>query len=300
MHIRVLQQFVSSLQAPLKSVGATGEVETLAAALEPFAEWDVPTFSGFLEAAEAYRRDGAVRVPAPEDASLIRLNETFAAIRDGVKQGCEGVLERQKDASAILAKIGQAVGLTVSAKVDKKWLDRQHAAARSEELVRRVRELASRIIGPESYAAPELQSDLDAVDSLSAADWKLLDQALGTKSTGKGRAKAESLLARLSGHQPPKKVKAKAAKASPSPEQILPYVQRLKDRMERSNDRDLFPRMEVDEQIRELDALDKDMVSAILREASFPVGPKETKPKMLEKLRDFLDAGHRAFERIQA
>ena len=103
-----------------------------------------------------------------------------------------------------------------------------------------------------------------------------------------------------SGQAAPKKGKGKTATPTFTTEQILPFVHRLKERMERSNDRDIFPRSEVDAQIAELNPLGAEMIRAILQEASFQVGAREGKPGMLKKLREFLDAGHRAYERIQS
>jgi hypothetical protein len=303
MNIRILQAFLSSLRAPLQSVGAERALDGLVAALEPYADWDLATFSEFLATADGYRRDGRVRIPAPEDAGLARLDQIFAAIRECLRQDpvSEAALsEAQEQAVQILGAIGVASGLTVTARPDKKWLDAKRAAIRAGNLANRLRALSSRITGPESYAAPEIQMEMELFATLGAADWKLVEPSLPTKLSGKGRAKVESALAGLSGHAPPAAAKKKPQKTTFTPDQVLPFVQKLKERMERSNDRDAFPRSEVDAQIAELEPLDGAMIRAILQEANFAVGARDSKPALLKKLREFLDAGHRAFERIQA
>lgn len=283
MKLRNLRQFWYSPQQ--SGDGTDAELKLLANSLEPFGDWDATAFAELLKTMTPFASalvDLRAKVRMPDDGALTAVHERIAKS---------------------VADLGPTAGLTVTAKPDKKWIEKQRNAERSEALVRRLREFASQIVSPESYAAAELQPEFEAFVALSAADWKLLEGAIQQSFPGKGRGKIEAALAQISGHASPKPVKGKAAKAkpaAPTAEELAPHVQRLKDRMSRSNDRENFPRREVDEQIAELANFDANTLRVILQDASFEVGKKDSKPKMLEKLREFLDASHRAFERIQA
>jgi hypothetical protein len=305
MNTRILQQFLASLKAPLQSLGAGTDIESLIAALEPFAEWDMPNLTMFLRTADEYRRDGRLPVPSADDASLERLRADFAAVRDGAQMDdSDAFSSAQARAAVTLKEIASGVGLTVAPKVDKKWLDRRRDALRVSALATRLRGLADRITSSESYLDPIVQSEIQYFADLKAADWSLLFQQpllkSAAKATGNSRVKTLAALAYLAGHSARKAKPAKSKAVSFPKEQIDPYVQRLQDRLERSIDRDLFPRSEVDVQIAELADLGADMLREVLKQANVPVGARDAKPRMLEILRSRLDASHRAFEKVQA
>jgi hypothetical protein len=302
MDIRILHQFLSSLRTPFETLGAGRDLEPLLAALGPYVEWDAATFVDFLQAADGFRRNGQVQVPTPDDAALARLAKAAAALRDGVKGVSEGaVQEAQEHAIDVLAEFGKGLGINLSAKVDRNWLKQQRTAAAVRDAAAKLRSLASRIVGPESYSAPEIQSAVDELTTLSTAELKSVDAALGIASAGKGRARIEAALGALSGHARPTSGK-KARNASPqaSPEEIAAFAARLKERMERSKDREAFPRSEIDLQVQEFEPLAPEAIRAILRSVDLGATDRDSKSAMLKKVREHLDAGHRAFERIEA
>ena len=207
MDIRTLQLFLSSLRPPLHSVGAAHDIEPLVASLEPYADWSVSAFTDFLRAADGFRRNGQVHVPGPDDAALSRLGKALSTIRDCVREDAistGAIAEAQEQAIDVLTDVAKTSGITLSAKTDKKWLTTQRTVSRTLELAARCRKLASQIVGADSYAASDLQVEIEFFASLSAADWKSLETSLKITASGKGRAKAESALGQLSGHTAPK------------------------------------------------------------------------------------------------
>lgn len=80
----------------------------------------------------------------------------------------------------------------------------------------------------------------------------------------------------------------------------------LKDAITRSNDRENYPRETSQKVIDSLGSLSKDALAKVLKDAyegqelTPAIRPGQSKKEMLMKLYEFLDAGHRAYERVQA
>lgn len=164
--------------------------------------------------------------------------------------------------------------------------------------MRDLHDVASHLnVAPQKMTKEQLLPRLSqAVKNRSGMHARVLDpgeQAGHEKRVAANRSKWESEDA---------KAKSSASTAqSPAPSfDASKHVSTLKDRLTRSKDRETFPRAEAKQGAADLAGLTAKQVRDVAEQAGVKLPPRGSKKAILEKIEAALDAGHRAYESIEA
>lgn len=302
MQVVALQQFLRSLVPPLEAGEARSAarwVDEAASALAPFGSLGLAEFTAFLARADEYRRTGVVRVPGEAD---LKAEAVLLAVRR--LAGAGDVTAAQADLARAANDLARESGLKGTLTPDPMWAAERVARARVAPHVHAIRELASRITSPERYADETVRTEIARLEGALDRDaLKAVGAEFGVKITAKSvPAKVlADVLARLSGHRPPKaKRGAKAPAEPPDPVVVAEHAQRLAGLVERSADPDAVSDAAVEEELARLKALPKPVLyEAVTRAGIEGVKPKDAVAAILSRVRNRLTAARRARDRAE-
>jgi hypothetical protein len=258
-------------------------------------------FTAFLARAEEYQRTGAVRTPGSADLraeALLAAVGRLGATDDGDLAAAQADVGRAVDA------VAREAGLKGNLTPDPKWAEARAARARVAPHLQAVRTLAGWITSPEAYAHEAVRAEIARLESTLDGDaLKAVGTEFGVKTTAKS-APAKVLaevLAKLSGHLPPKAKRGAQAGAGPAdPAVVEAHARRLADLIERSADPDAVPDVDVDAEVARLKALPKSTLFDVVTRAGVEgVKPRDGTAPILTRVRNRLTAARRARERAE-
>ncbi|MBO0699018.1 MAG: hypothetical protein J2P46_11535, partial [Zavarzinella sp.] len=168
------------------------------------------------------------------------------------------------------------------------------------------RELAARITSPEAYADSEVRDGMARMEAALDRDaLKALGAEFGVKVTvaAKPAKVIADVLAKLTGHTPPKAKaagRARAAAEAVDPALVEAHARRLADLVARSADPDAVSEADVEAELDRLKRLPKPaLVETVTRAGIEGVKPRDALSAILQRVRNRLTAARRARERAE-
>jgi hypothetical protein len=301
VQVAALQLFLRSLVPALEAAGearsAARWMDEACRALDPFRPLGLAEFTAFLARAEEYDRTGAVRVPGAAD---LRAEGLLAAT--GRLAGADDLHTAQASVARAVTELAREAGLKGSLTPDPKWAEAQAARRRVAPHLEAIRTLAGRITAPEAYADEAVRAEIARLEAeLDRDTLKAVGSEFGVKTTAKSApAKVLSaVLARLTGHQPPRaKRGAKAAAEPPDPAVVEANARRLAELIGRATDPEALSETDVDDELARLKALPKPALHDVVTRAGIEgVKPRDGVGPILTRVRSRLTATRRARER---
>jgi hypothetical protein len=313
MQVAALQLFLRSLQPALEAAGdgraAARTIDEACRALEPFRSLGLAEFAVFLRRADEYQQSGAVRVPRAGD---IRAEELLAAI---AKLGEAVGRERPSapDLAAAQANVARAVGalardagLKGSLTPDPKWAEARVARSHVAPHLRTIQQLASQITSPDAYADHSVREEIQRLEAgLDRGALKAVGSEFGVAVTARSPATKilTDVLARLTGHQPPKGKsggRTNSTAAPVDPMLVDEHSRRLAGLIARSSDPVAVPDHEIEAELNRLKGLSKLELAAVVARAGVEgVKPRDAFSSILQRVRNRLTAARRARERAE-
>jgi hypothetical protein len=300
MKVGVLQQFLRSLIPALEAANSrtANDVDGAIKALEPFQALDVTSFAAFLALAQAYQEKGTIAVPSEGQRQVERL--AIALERLNSATGDIGSL--QQNVADALQALAATAGLKGKLSADSKWAEARALQARLAPHRKVIFELAARIASPEAFDELVIRDGIaQLAERLDAASLKALALEHGVKATAKAQPvkTITDVLAKLSGHQPPK-VTRKSKAGVVDPAVVEENARRLTTLIERSLRPDGVNDDDVDAELARL----KTLSLAVLYEVVVRCGmrearPSESKAALLKRVQQELTAARRARERAE-
>jgi hypothetical protein len=310
MQVAALQQFLRSLVPALEAAGdgrvAARSLDEAVRALDPFRALALPEFAAFLARAEEYRRAGAVRAPGPAELRAEGLTAALTRLGAARDTGSEADLSAaQADLARAVGEVAREAGLKGAITPDPRWAAEQAGRARLAPHVNAVRELAARITSPDSYADPAVRDRIIRLEAALDRDaLKAVGAEFGVRvtPTAKSDKVVPDIVARLSGHRPPKMKSARTkASAEPvDPGQVADHARRLSELVARSTDPDALSDAQVETELDRLKRLPKPaLVEVVTRAGVDGVKPRDALTAILQRVRNRLTAARRARERAE-
>jgi hypothetical protein len=303
MQVAALQLFLRSLVPALEAGEARPAARWLdeaASALAPFGRLGLAEFAAFLARADEYQRTGAVRVPGPADPRAAALLAALARLQagDGDPAAAQAEVARAVDALA------REAGLKGTITPDPKWAAARAARARVAPHLRAIHSLAGRITSPEAYTHEAVRAEIVRLESALDPDTlKAIGTEFGVRATAKSSPAKMlgDMLAKLSGHAPPKPTRSGKAAATPAdPAVVEENARRLAALVERSADPAVVTDADVDAEVARLKALPKPALYEVVTRAGVEgVKPRDGVAPILTRVRNRLTAARRARERAE-
>jgi len=300
MKVGVLQQFLRSLVPAIEAADGrmAGDLNGAITAFEPFRSLDVNAFAAFLNRAKEYQDKGAVAVPTPGQQQIDEAAKALQRLNDA----SDSIPDYQQSVAAALQSVAVAAGLKGKLTADPKWAEARVLQVRLAPHRKALFELADRIASPEAFEEPVVREGISQLaQNLEASSLKALAGELGIKVTAKA-VPAKTLadvLAKLSGHQPPKaKPKPKAAAVDPAV--VDEHSRRLKSLIERSLQADAVSEIDVEAEVVRLKPLSPAALYEVVSRAGISEArPSENRAALLKRVRQELTAARRARERAE-
>jgi hypothetical protein len=307
MNVSSLQQFLHSLATALETTQAgqqsAREVKKVCAGLEPFRALEFDAFAGFLARCDDYQRNGAVAPAAAFDlnglrATLRQLDHVRShATEAAADTTFSEIFRAQHELSQELGRLADATGLKWTLKSNAKWVNQQIIEIRVRTHAAALRALAARITGQDAFAIDDVRTELRRLDqAISATEWKILAAEFAVSPSLKGAKRIEAVLARLSGHQPPKATaQRKKGTAAVDLAKVAEHAGRLHQLLERAKTEAQISADEVGAELELLKALNRQELIDVANQCGFEK-PGKSKKEVLSKIERRLSAGRRVME----
>lgn len=299
MKVGVLQQFLRSLIPALEAANArtAGDVNGTIVALEPFQTLDVTSFATFLAVAKAYQEQGVVKAPSAAQQQV----EAAANAIDELNNATGGIPALQQNVAEALQSLAAAAGLKGKLTADAKWAEARELQARLAPHRKALFELAARIASPEAFAEPVVRDGIARLgEGLDSASLKALAGEHGVKAGTKANASKviTDVLAKLSGHKPPK-TRAKS-KAAVDPAVVEEHSRRLTALIEKSLNPSAVTDGDIEAELARLKALPPATLYEVISKSGIrEARPTESKAALLKRVQQELTAARRARERAE-
>ncbi|HKB03311.1 MAG TPA: hypothetical protein VKD90_13890 [Gemmataceae bacterium] len=308
MQVAVLQQFLRSLVPALEAGEARPAARRLDEAcrtLDPFRGLGLDEFAAFLARADEYQRAGTVRAPSPADLKVERLSAALSRLDRGAGSEAE-LAAAQVEVARAVTELAAEVGLKGTVAPDPKWAAARAARARLAPHLQAVRDLAARIAAPEAYAEPAVRDGMARLEAALDRDaLKAVGAEFGVRVTAAAKPVKviADVLAKLTGHPPPKAKPAgrtKAAAGPVDPALVDGHARRLSELVARSADPDAVPDAEVEAELDRLKPLPKPALVEVATRAGIEgVKARDATSAILQRVRNRLTAARRARERAE-
>jgi hypothetical protein len=303
MKVAVLQQFLQSLVPALAAAGdgrSAADLSSTCRHLASFEDLDVDDFAAFLERAQAYRASGTVAVPNQAEQHSDVLHKAIERLAAALRESPETITERQSEVANAIGVLAERAGLKGKLAADPKWAAEQAARARIAPQVKSIRELAARIGSPDAFVDGLNQAEITRIlAGLDRDSLKAVAGEFGIKTTAASKADKVlmDVLAKLSGHQPPK---GKRAPAGIDAAAIDAKAKSLRALVERSANPGAVSDAEIEAELGTLKALKKGTLFEVLSLAGIEgVRSGDSTAEMLQRVRSRLMAAKRARERAE-
>jgi len=291
---------VPALEAAGEGRAAARGLDEAARGLEPFRALGVSEFAAFLARADEYQRTGTVRVPGSADLRAQGVATALGRLATARDRPAAELTTAQADVARSLEAVAREAGLKGSLIPDPEWAARTRVAPH----LKAIRDLAGQIASPDDYAT--VQVDLARLEEVLDRDiLKVVGAEFGVKTTAatKPAKLLADVMAKLSGHQPPKAKSASRAKApavAADPAVVDVHARRLKDLVTRSADADAVSLAEIEAELGRLNGLAPPVLVEVATRAGVEgAKPRDAKKATLDRIRNRLTAARRARERAE-